>query len=377
VLNSNDKQPAAIKLDIKQGSASCSGAWTLAGITALQRTLKSLQVPDGKSLILDAAQISKLDTAGAWLLHVFMTQMAAKNITIHLQGLNADQQILLSLVEQQTQKVHKVSSPVPVNILERIGMRTFLMARQGRNFLAFLGEVVQTIFFWIRYPKNIQWKLIFGTVESAGYRALPILALLSFLIGIVLSYQMGLQLRSYGANIYIVDLLGVSILREFGPLITAIIIAGRSGSAFTAEIGTMQVNEELDALRTMGISPVERLVLQKIFALLIAMPLLTVWSDMMGVLGGMIMAHNILDINFYDFLTRFGAEIKLKHFLLGLLKTPVFAIIIACVGCYQGLQVKGSADSVGRQTTRSVVQAIFLIICADALFSILYSWYDV
>jgi phospholipid/cholesterol/gamma-HCH transport system permease protein len=350
-----------------------SGVWTLSELATLQRQLDQIKWPRDKSVVINAEKITQMDTAGAWLLSVFLTRFKKAQ----LEGLHPERQELLTLVQQQTQKTHKILSPIPVNWLARIGIRTFLLVKQFKNYLTFLGEVICAIGAWIRYPSLIQWKLILGTVDASGYRAMPIIGLLSFLIGIVLSYQMGVQLRTYGANIFIVDLIGISILREFGPLITAIIIAGRSGSAFTAEIGTMQVNEELDALRTMGISPVDRLVLQKIFGLIIALPLLTVWADIMGVLGGMVMANNILDVSFYDFLTRFESSIKLKHYLLGLIKTPVFAIIIACIGCYQGLQVKGSADSVGRQTTRSVVQSIFLIICADALFSILYSWYGI
>jgi len=350
-----------------------SGAWTLSELRKLQHTLDKLSWEQDKPQIINAEKITQMDTAGAWLLSVFITRFKA----VQIQGLKPKQQELLSLVQQQAKKTHKIFHPVPLNWLARIGFQTFIFAHQFKSFLTFLGEVVLTIGAWIRHPRLIQWKLIWGTVENTGYRAMPIIALLSFLIGVVLSYQMGLQLRTYGANIYIVDLLGVSIFREFGPLITAIIIAGRSGSAFTAEIGTMQVNEELDALRTMGIAPIDRLVLQKIFGLLIALPLLTVWANIAGILGGMMMAHNILDVGYYAFLTRFEHAIALKHYVLGLIKTPVFAIIIACVGCYQGLQVTGSAESVGRQTTRSVVQAIFLIICADALFSILYAWYNV
>ncbi|MFU8798042.1 MAG: MlaE family ABC transporter permease [Gammaproteobacteria bacterium] len=350
-----------------------AGAWTLSEISNLQPRLSRLSWEQNQPQIINAENITCMDTAGAWLLSVFLTKF--KSVKIH--GLQSEHQALLTLVQQQTQKGQKIVKPVPMHYLARIGFQVFVLAAQFKNYLAFLGEVIFSIGAWIRSPRLIQWKLIFSTVEATGLYAMPIIALLSFLIGIVLSYQMGLQLRTYGANIYIVDLIGVSIFREFGPLITAIIVAGRSGSAFTAEIGTMQVNEELDALRTMGISPIDRLVLQKIFGLMIALPLLTVWANIMGILGGMVMANNILDISFYDFMIRFESSIKLKHYILGLIKTPVFAMVIACIGCYQGLQVRGSADSVGRQTTRSVVQAIFLIICIDASFSILYSWYNI
>jgi phospholipid/cholesterol/gamma-HCH transport system permease protein len=241
------------------------------------------------------------------------------------------------------------------------------------EFHSFIGLALFTVKQWFQ-PKNIQWNSIFKIVEETGCKALPIIGLLSFLIGIVLAYQMGLQLKDYGANAYIVDFSGLAILREFGPLITAIIVAGRTGSAFTAQIGIMKINEEIDALKTFGLSPVERLVLPRIFGLLIAIPLLTVWADAFGIMGCMVMANGMLDLGYADFLARFQQVIELKTYALGLIKTPVFAVLIAQVGCFQGFQVGYSADSVGSQTTRSVVQSIFLIIITDAFFSVLYSW---
>ena len=217
---------------------------------------------------------------------------------------------------------------------------------------------------------------ILFNIRSAGVDALPIVGLLSFLLGIVVAYQGADQLRQYGANIFVADLVGLSMLREFAPLITAIIIAGRSGSAYAAQIGTMAVTEEIDAMRTLGIAPLDVLVLPKIIALLIAMPLLTVFADALGVFGGMIMAQAQLDVGFGEFLDRFTKAVSVTAFLIGICKAPVFAGIIAVVGCFQGFRTHGGADSVGRQTTRSVVQSIFLVIVADALFSVAFSALD-
>ena len=185
------------------------------------------------------------------------------------------------------------------------------------------------------------------------------------------------QLRTFGANIFIVDLVGISLLREIAPLVTAILVAGRSGSAYAAQIGTMTVTEELDALRSLGISPMSLLVIPRAIALVIALPLLTVFADAVGVFGGMLIALSQLGITFTEFLDRFEYAIVLRHYLIGIGKTPVFAAIIALVGCYQGFQVSGGVDSVGRHTTISVVQAIFLVIVTDAFFSILFSWWGV
>ncbi|MFO7640787.1 MAG: ABC transporter permease, partial [Candidatus Competibacteraceae bacterium] len=185
-----------------------------------------------------------------------------------------------------------------------------------------------------------------------------------------IAYQGGEQLKFYGANIFIVELVALTLLRELAPLITAIIVAGRTGSSYTAQIGTMRITEEVDALRTIGIPPMDLLVLPKLLALIIALPLLTVFADIFSVFGGMIVARAFLEVSFTEFLDRFAQVVTLTSFLLGVGKAPVFAAIIALVGCYQGFQVRGGADSVGRHTTISVVQAIFLVIAANALFSV-------
>jgi phospholipid/cholesterol/gamma-HCH transport system permease protein len=214
-------------------------------------------------------------------------------------------------------------------------------------------------------------------IERVGLDALPIVGLLSFLIGIVLAYQGADQLRRFGAEIFTVDLLGVSILREMAVLLTSIVIAGRSGSAFTAEIGTMQVNEEVDALRTIGLDPIEVLVLPRILALVIALPLLTVFADLMGLIGGALMSFIVLDISLVQFAERFKTAIPMWSFWIGLIKAPVFGLAIGLVGCREGLGVGGSAESVGKQTTKSVVVSIFLVIIIDAIFSILFSYVGV
>ena len=226
------------------------------------------------------------------------------------------------------------------------------------------------------HPRRWRGRPILFNIRSAGVDALPIVALLSFLLGVVVAYQGADQLRRYGANIFVADLVGVSMLREFAPLITAIIIAGRSGSAYAAQIGTMAVTEEIDAMRTLGIAPFEMLVLPKLVALAIALPLLTVFADVAGVLGGMLMARAQLDVGYAEFLARFVKAVGLSTYGVGLAKAPVFAVVIVSIGCFQGFRTRGGADSVGRQTTRSVVQAIFLVIVADALFSIAFSALD-
>ena len=266
-----------------------------------------------------------------------------------------------------------IASNAPPGALERIGRSAEAAGAQALALLGFVGESALAFVSWFAHPTRIRWRPILYNIRSAGFDALPIVGLLSFLLGIVVAYQAADQLRRFGANIFVADLVGLSMLREFAPLMTAIIIAGRSGSAYAAQIGTMAVTEEIDALRTIGIAPLELLVLPKIIALVIALPLLTVFADLVGVFGGMVMAQAQLGVGFGDFLDRFSKAVSVTDYLVGIGKAPVFAAIIAVVGCFQGFRTKGGADSVGRQTTRSVVQAIFLVIVADALFSIAFS----
>ena len=261
-------------------------------------------------------------------------------------------------------------------MFERTGIITAKIYSQLLEMLSFIGETATAIAKSVIEPKRIRWRPILFNIRTAGFDALPIVGLLSFLLGVVVAYQGADQLRQYGANIFVADLVGLSMLREFSPLITAIIIAGRSGSAYAAQIGTMAVTEEIDAMRTLGISPQEMLVLPKLIALIIALPLLTVFSDILGVFGGMLMARQQLDVGFVEFLDRFVKAVSPTAFMVGVGKAPIFAAIIAIVGCFQGFKTKGGADSVGRQTTRSVVQSIFLVIVADALFSIAFSMLD-
>lgn len=262
------------------------------------------------------------------------------------------------------------------SMLERLGRSTERLWQQAAAMLAFVGESALALAGWLAHPTRVRWRPILFNVRSAGFDALPIVGLLSFLLGIVVAYQGADQLRQYGAGIYVTDLVGLSMLREFAPLMTAIIIAGRSGSAYAAQIGTMAVTQEIDAMRTLGIAPLEMLVLPKVLALAVALPLLTVFADVLGVLGGMLMARVQLGIGFHEFLDRFPQAVSTTSYLVGLGKAPVFAAIIAVVGCFQGFRTQGGADSVGQHTTRAVVQSIFLVILADALFSIAFSVLD-
>ena len=264
----------------------------------------------------------------------------------------------------------------PWGMLARLGRLSCDIQAQVLAVLGFLGQNVMALLGWVVFPRRIRWHPILFNLRSAGFDALPIVGLLSFLLGVVVAYQGADQLRQYGANIFVADLVGLSMLREFAPLMTAIIIAGRSGSAYAAQIGTMSVTQEIDAMRTLGIAPLEMLVLPKLLALLLALPLLTVFADVSGVFGGMLMARAQLGVGFGEFLDRFSKAVSVTTYLVGIGKAPIFAAIIVMVGCFQGFRTRGGADSVGLHTTRAVVQSIFVVIVADALFSVAFSVLD-
>ncbi|MFN3398607.1 MAG: MlaE family lipid ABC transporter permease subunit [Sulfurimicrobium sp.] len=351
----------------------CRGLWAMPHINELERALAGFSWPEGERLLIDCAQVEKMDTAGAWLLYRTRHTLERAGKTLALVGLKPELSSLLSMVEAHGAET-SAASPRALGWLEQLGYNFVCHLRQASGMLAFIGEAALAALRLVARPARLRLRPLLYNIQETGFSAMPIVGLLSFLMGVVVSYQGAEQLARYGASIFVADLVGLSMLREMAPLLTAIIVAGRSGSAFTAQIGTMKVTEEIDAMRTIGIAPMDFLVLPKILALMLSVPLLTVYADVAGVLGGMVMAKSQLGIGFAEFLDRFNSAIKLSSYLVGLGKALVFAAIIGVVGCFQGFQVSGSADSVGQQTTVSVVQAIFLVIVMDAVFSILFSW---
>jgi phospholipid/cholesterol/gamma-HCH transport system permease protein len=353
----------------------CCGIWSIHTAAVLEQRLAELHWPESGDIIVDGSGITALDTAGAWLLHRTLRRRAAHGCVVRVQGLRAEFAALLQLLAAR-----EIPLEVPVvhlpSWLARVGRRAWSAIGGARDYLAFVGESALALLGALRHPRRLRWRPILHNVQTAGVEALPITGLLSFLMGVVIAYQGADQLQRFGANIFVVDLVALAMLRELSPLLTAIIIAGRSGSAYTAQIGTMKVTEEIDALRTIGVGAQELLVLPKIVALVIVMPLLTVYTDVTGVFGGMVMASMKLDVGFDVFFDRLDEAIQPSSYWTGLVKAPVFAMIVALVGCYRGFQVGGSADSVGAQTTLSVVQSIFLVILADAVFSIVFLWLD-
>jgi len=279
----------------------------------------------------------------------------------------------LKLVQNKMPKDTNKICTIKNDRLKNIGIVAYEYYLSFLNFLDFFGKLSMHFFYLLKKPNSIRYKEILFEINESTVKALFIVSLSSFLIGVVISYQSANQLSLYGANIFIVDMIGLSMLRELSPVITAVIIAGRSGSSYTAQIGAMKITQELDAMRTMGFDPYRFLVLPRVIALVIMMPVLIFISDVMSVFGGMIVANISLGISFSFFLERFSDVIEIKHFFVGIAKGPFFAMLIASIAIYRGLMVKNDTQSIGYNTTKSVVESIFAVIICDALFSILFT----
>jgi len=355
----------------------CSGSWSITELGSLASRLAKEPMPSETQVRISGKRIDHFDSAGAVALNNFLTKLKQQSKEIQLIDFSERQLALLKLVESKKDVLdYKTPPPPKHNPLYILGEQAVEKLNQTKGFVTLLGDLSQNFIRTLGNWRRFRLPSIVSNINTAGIQALPIVGLLSFLIGIVLAYQMGLQLQTYGANIFIAYLSGMAIFREFAPLITAIIVAGRTSSAFTAQIGSMKVNEEIDAVQTMGLSPTELLVMPKVIAMLIVFPLLIFWADFFSILGAMFMSKSMLGVDYFDFLSRLKESVGLRQLMLGLYKAPAFALITALVGCYQGFMVQANADSVGKLTTRSVVQALFLIIIADAIFSIVYSWMD-
>lgn len=355
----------------------CAGSWTLDHLPDLEHQILSLPKTLPSAITCDVGAVASMDTGGAWLLQRSLSQLERRGCIITMQGMSKDFGALMQTVAQGWAHTGQYKRSAPPSWLERLGQWAWRAADNLRKALTFIGEAATASAALLTRAQRMRWRVLLYNLQVDGLNGMPIIGLLSFLMGVVIAYQGSEQLKTFGANIFIVDLVGISLVREIAPLLTAILVAGRSGSAYTAQIGTMTVTEELDALRSLGISPMSLLVVPRAIALIIALPLLTVFADAVGVFGGMLIALSQLGVTFTEFLNRFEYAIVLRHYLIGIGKTPVFAGIIALVGCYQGFQVSGGVDSVGSHTTISVVQAIFLVIVTDAFFSILFSWWRI
>ncbi|WP_297484793.1 ABC transporter permease [Sulfurimonas sp.] len=347
------------------------GKMSLYEVTKYERKLAGIQTTAIKNITIDLTNLDELDTTAAIFIYNLQKEFSSKKVTLECY----DEKLLstLELVQENMLHYNENVKPQKLSFLQKIGKIFYDYYDGFSAFIEFFGQLFASNLRYLTSLKNIRYKEIAFEINESAIKALPIVALTSFLIGLVIAYQSAYQLKIYGANIYIVDMLGISIFRELAPVITAIVIAGRSGSAFTAQIGSMKITQELDAMKTMGFEPFAFLVLPRIIALIIAMPILIFVADIMAILGGMIVSNVDLSISPELFIDRLSRVVAAKHFFVGIIKGPFFAFLIATIGIYRGLIVKDDTQSIGFNTTKSVVEAIFAVIVCDAIFSIAFT----
>jgi phospholipid/cholesterol/gamma-HCH transport system permease protein len=352
---------------------SVGGDLLISGIEALRRELASVAGPG--DVVLELSGVKALDTAGAWALVDLRRRLAAEGVTARVEGASDVQAALLDTVEKNVPKELPPAAPRPglIGWVASVGKATSDAVHIFVELLSLLGAIVATTGRMLVRPWRLRFTSLVFHMQEAGLNAVPIVALMAFLIGVVLAFQGATQLRQFGAEVFVVDLIAISVLRELGILLTAIIVAGRSASAFTAAIGSMKMREEIDAMRTLGLDPVEVLVLPRVLALILTLPLLGFIADMAGLIGGAAMSWIELNVSPGMFQVRLLDSTDPRHFLVGIIKAPFFALIIGLIGCYEGLKVEGNAESLGRNTSTSVVLAIFMVIVIDAVFSIFFA----
>ena len=357
----------AASIEVSDARVRVAGDWTLANAATLSASARRIGVPRGATV--DAAALTALDTTGALLL-IRTTGGGVPQV----EGMNAADLALLRLVAARLDAgvPHAKSHAGVRQMLERIGAAVAGTWLRTRELLGFVGLMLVTLMQVLTGRKKLRVTATVFHMEQVGLDAVPIVGLLSFLVGAVVAFLGATVLRDFGASIFTVELVSYSFLREFGVLLTAILLAGRSGSAFTAQIGSMKSREELDAIQALGLDAVELLVVPRLLALLAMLPVLTFLAMIAGIVGGGIVGSIALDITPGMFVARLHEMTEIRHFWVGMIKAPVFAFLISAVGCLEGFKVEGSAESVGRHTTASVVQSIFLVIVFDALFAMFF-----
>ena len=359
-----------------------TGEWRALAYPQIDTALMAVELSGARRVEIATDRLVALDLTGAWRLREFVHRARHAGVEVAFTGTPPDQ---LRLIEQTVRPMRLEGAAAPiaaalpgvqveveVATLTFIGRHAVTLWRDMVGALAFLGRLSGTALHALAHPKGLRPISVARHVYETGVTAIPIVALIAFLISVIVAYMSAQQLRNFGAEIFVVDLVTIGVLRELGVLLTAIIVAGRSGSAFAAEIGSMKLNEEVDALRATGVDPFEALVLPRLLGLVISLPLLAIIADLIGLLGGAVLCASLLHMPLDQYVNRVSQAISPSTFWVGIVKAPVFAVLIAMAGTHRGMQVRGSSRELGRLTTVAVVQAIFLVILADALFAVLF-----
>jgi len=353
-----------------------TGEWGMPQFAALEAQLETLDLGAAREVRILTQGLTALNLSGAWALRQFLARARAAGATVSFEPAPPDPLRLVDeMLKDGVAAAEAAAAPAEepaAGLLAAVGRWVVIAAEDIFAALAFLGRAAVTFITSLRQPRRLRPISVARHVYDTGITAMPIVALIAFLISVILAYLSAQQLRGFGVDIYVVDLVTIGVLRELGVLLTAIIVAGRSGSAFAAEIGSMQLNEEVDALIATGVDPFEALVLPRVLGLTVALPLLTIVADLIGLTGGAVLCRFLLDMPLSQFVNRVSEAISPTTFWVGLIKAPVFALLIGLAGCYHGMQVRGSSRELGHLVTVAVVQAIFLVIFADAVFAVLF-----
>lgn len=360
----------ALEADAGRTVLHLQGAWRLAALPTLWPRLRALPLAPG--IAVDGSALSELDSAAALALLWALQQAGADPERVDWRGFDgAPARVLLDTARRQSHRVPQLALP-PRPPLPALGKEVLSLGRLLRGHLAFFGLTCAALGALLVRPRLLRVKELFAQIQHCLLEAIPVVALVTLLIGVTIAYLLGLQAEKYGANIFVVDGVGIGMTREFAPIIVAVIVAGRSGAAFTAQLGAMRLTEETDAIHTLGLSPAQVLVVPRVLALVLALPLLVFVGDVVGILGAMLVADPMLGITPATFLERLRGALDLDHVWVGLGKAPVFALAIALIGCRMGMNVGRDTRAVGLATTSTVVQSIVAVILLDAAFAVLF-----
>jgi phospholipid/cholesterol/gamma-HCH transport system permease protein len=323
------------------------------------------------SVRIDLSGVSYMDGAGLLTLLRLEDSLRKKGVSFNLVRISEEIRRVMGLIDRESLTQSPLRAEIkPVGIMEGVGSASVRISKDFTAMMAFLGDLVAAVLYLLRRPREVRWGDVFFYMRRVGADGLPIVGLISVLIGLIIAFMSSLQLKQFGASIYVASLVAVAIVRELGPIMTAILVAGRSASAFAAEIGTMRVNDEVDALVTMGFDPIRFLVVPKLIATLIVLPLLTLYADLFGILGGMIVGIVGLDLTAYTYIQASRRSVTVFFLNASLVKAAVFACIVAWIGCQRGFQVRGGVEEVGAATTSAVVTSILLIVIVDSAFAV-------
>jgi phospholipid/cholesterol/gamma-HCH transport system permease protein len=326
-------------------------------------------------LTVDLAGVDYLDSAGALGLLQLESESKARSVPLQFVNLSEKAKGIMGLIDPEALKIPPlIKERGSASLVEQLGDGSRLFVNDLVEVTVFLGALLISLMQVLLHPRSVRWQDVAYYMKRAGADGLPIVGLLSFLLGLIIAFMSSLQLKQFGANIFVASLLAIGMVKELGPIMTAILVAGRSGSAFAAEIGTMKVNEEVDALVTMGFDPIKFLALPKVLAAIIVVPILTIYADIFGIAGGLLVGVLGLDLTPYAYLKETQTSLALLDIILSLLKAGVFAVLIAGIGCQRGFQVRGGAAAVGSATTSAVVAALFLIIVTDSAFALAFQY---